>query len=146
MSRDRAPAIRRCAPPLCDLFGVRVPDRADRHGLGVDAGADRGHGERRRARHPRRRHDDVAETEAAIAPHQGAAPTAPFGVNLRADAPDVGERAELLVKHGVRVASFALAPNERGHPRAEGRRLVVVPVDRRQAARREGRGAGASTR
>src|SRR5262245_13218147 len=37
----------------------------------------------------------------------------PFGVNLRSDAPDVFERAELMIKQGVRVASFALAPNER---------------------------------
>ena len=37
----------------------------------------------------------------------------PYGVNLRSDAPDVFERADLMVKHGVRVASFALAPNEK---------------------------------
>ena len=36
--------------------------------------------------------------------------SAPFGVNLRADAGDAGDRVRLLVKHGVRVASFALAP------------------------------------
>lgn len=35
---------------------------------------------------------------------------APFGVNLRSDAADARERAELLVSEGVRVASFALAP------------------------------------
>jgi NAD(P)H-dependent flavin oxidoreductase YrpB (nitropropane dioxygenase family) len=52
----------------------------------------------------------------------------PFGVNLRGDAPDVAERARLLVRHGVRVASFALAPNERviRSLRADG--LVVVPT------------------
>ncbi|WP_017541073.1 NAD(P)H-dependent flavin oxidoreductase [Nocardiopsis halophila] len=37
---------------------------------------------------------------------------APFGVNLRADAADARERAEMLVAEGVRVASFALAPQQ----------------------------------
>jgi NAD(P)H-dependent flavin oxidoreductase YrpB (nitropropane dioxygenase family) len=36
--------------------------------------------------------------------------TAAFGVNLRADAPDAGERVELIIAEGVPVASFALAP------------------------------------
>src|SRR5450432_2184933 len=35
---------------------------------------------------------------------------APFGVNLRADAPDARERAELIIAEQVPVASFALAP------------------------------------
>ena len=33
----------------------------------------------------------------------------PFGVNLRADAGDAGERIDLLIREGVKVASFALA-------------------------------------
>jgi NAD(P)H-dependent flavin oxidoreductase YrpB (nitropropane dioxygenase family) len=36
--------------------------------------------------------------------------TAPFGVNLRADAADAGQRAELIIAEQVPVASFALAP------------------------------------
>ncbi|RZU53714.1 NAD(P)H-dependent flavin oxidoreductase YrpB (nitropropane dioxygenase family) [Krasilnikovia cinnamomea] len=36
---------------------------------------------------------------------------APFGVNLRADAPDAAERVDLLVRERVRLASFALAPS-----------------------------------
>src|SRR6184192_3461268 len=36
--------------------------------------------------------------------------TNPFGVNLRADQPDVEERIALLIHSGVRVASFAQAP------------------------------------
>ncbi len=36
--------------------------------------------------------------------------TAPFGVNLRADAPDARERAEMIIAEQVPVASFALAP------------------------------------
>ncbi|MFM8236312.1 MAG: NAD(P)H-dependent flavin oxidoreductase [Actinomycetota bacterium] len=36
----------------------------------------------------------------------------PFGVNLRADAEDAPERVRLLIREGVKVASFALAPRE----------------------------------
>jgi len=36
---------------------------------------------------------------------------APFGVNLRSDSPDAHERVDLLVREGVRLASFALAPD-----------------------------------
>ena len=35
---------------------------------------------------------------------------APFGVNLRADAPDAGERVDVIIAEQVPVASFALAP------------------------------------
>jgi NAD(P)H-dependent flavin oxidoreductase YrpB (nitropropane dioxygenase family) len=35
----------------------------------------------------------------------------PFGVNVRADAPDAGERVDLLIRERVRLASFALAPD-----------------------------------
>jgi NAD(P)H-dependent flavin oxidoreductase YrpB (nitropropane dioxygenase family) len=35
---------------------------------------------------------------------------APFGVNLRADAPDAGDRVGVLIDEEVPVASFALAP------------------------------------
>ena len=51
----------------------------------------------------------------------------PFGVNLRSDAPDVMERADLLVKEGVRVASFALAPSERLMKSLKDRGLVCIP-------------------
>ncbi|MBB2941008.1 NAD(P)H-dependent flavin oxidoreductase YrpB (nitropropane dioxygenase family) [Actinoplanes lutulentus] len=36
---------------------------------------------------------------------------APFGVNIRADMPDAGERIDLLIRENVRLASFALAPS-----------------------------------
>lgn len=38
--------------------------------------------------------------------------TAPFGVNLRADADDAKKRLELLVREGIGVASFAQAPKK----------------------------------
>jgi NAD(P)H-dependent flavin oxidoreductase YrpB (nitropropane dioxygenase family) len=51
----------------------------------------------------------------------------PFGVNLRSDAPDVLERAELMVREGVRVASFALAPSESLMKRLKDAGLVCIP-------------------
>ncbi|MFE7901798.1 NAD(P)H-dependent flavin oxidoreductase [Streptomyces sp. NPDC057424] len=53
---------------------------------------------------------------------------APFGVNLRADAADAGDRVRILVEEGVRVASFALAPSREliGELREAG--VVVMPT------------------
>ncbi|MGW9169950.1 NAD(P)H-dependent flavin oxidoreductase [Streptomyces decoyicus] len=52
---------------------------------------------------------------------------APFGVNLRADAADAGERVRLLVEEGVRVASFALAPSRELIARLKDAGIVVIP-------------------
>ncbi|WP_037717821.1 nitronate monooxygenase family protein, partial [Streptomyces sp. AA4] len=52
----------------------------------------------------------------------------PFGVNLRADAGDAAERAELLIQHGVKVASFALAPKKDLIARLKDHGLVVMPT------------------
>ncbi len=51
----------------------------------------------------------LAELRAAIKETQ-AGTTRPFGVNIRADAPDAGERVTAVIGAGVPVASFALAP------------------------------------
>ena len=51
----------------------------------------------------------------------------PFGVNLRADAEDAAERCELMIRHGVKVASFALAPKPELIARLKENGLVVVP-------------------
>ena len=51
----------------------------------------------------------LAELEGAIAETAGRT-SAPFGVNLRADAPDAGERVKLIIAGRVPVASFAQAP------------------------------------
>jgi NAD(P)H-dependent flavin oxidoreductase YrpB (nitropropane dioxygenase family) len=51
----------------------------------------------------------------------------PFGVNLRADAEDAGARVDLLVRAGVKVASFALAPNERQIKTLKDAGVCVVP-------------------
>ncbi|WP_433859813.1 NAD(P)H-dependent flavin oxidoreductase [Streptomyces kronopolitis] len=52
---------------------------------------------------------------------------APFGVNLRADAADAGERVRILVEEGVRVASFALAPSRELIARLKDAGVVVIP-------------------
>jgi len=57
------------------------------------------HADRRRDRCRHRRTKDLTDR--------------PFGATCAVDAPDVIERARLLVRHGVKVASFALAPTER---------------------------------
>jgi NAD(P)H-dependent flavin oxidoreductase YrpB (nitropropane dioxygenase family) len=117
------PALRTVA---CDLFGVRYPivqtgmgwvstpeltaATANAGGLGILAGATL----------------TVTETEAAIARTRELT-AAPFGVNLRGDSPDLPERARLLIKHGVRVASFGLAPNEAVIRELAEAGLVVMP-------------------
>jgi NAD(P)H-dependent flavin oxidoreductase YrpB (nitropropane dioxygenase family) len=51
----------------------------------------------------------------------------PFGVNLRADAGDAQERCDLLIKHGVKVASFALAPKAELIKKLKDHGIVVIP-------------------
>ncbi|MFG2978563.1 NAD(P)H-dependent flavin oxidoreductase [Streptomyces sp. NPDC048331] len=51
----------------------------------------------------------------------------PFGVNLRADAGDAAERAQLIIDEGVRVASFALAPSKELIGRLKDAGVVVIP-------------------
>ena len=112
--------------PICDLFGVRYPivqtgmgwvstpalvaATCNAGGLGILAGATL----------------TVAETDAAIAEVRSLT-SFPFGVNMRGDAPDLPERARLLIKHGVRVASFGLAPSATVIASLKDAGLVVVP-------------------
>jgi NAD(P)H-dependent flavin oxidoreductase YrpB (nitropropane dioxygenase family) len=51
----------------------------------------------------------------------------PFGVNLRADAGDAADRCRLLIEHGVRVASFALAPKPELIALLKEHGIVVIP-------------------
>ena len=111
---------------ICELFGVRYPivqtgmgwvstpslvaATCNAGGLGILAGATL----------------SIAETDAAI--EQVRSLTAfPFGVNMRGDAPDLPDRAKLLVKHGVRVASFGLAPSSSVIAFLKDAGLLVVP-------------------
>ena len=51
----------------------------------------------------------------------------PFGVNLRADAADIADRVQLLVREGVKVASFAQAPRQDLVDRLHDGGVLVVP-------------------
>ena len=51
----------------------------------------------------------------------------PFAVNLRSDAPDAPERCDALIREGVKVASFALAPKESLIKKLKDSGLVVIP-------------------
>ncbi|MFI6565601.1 NAD(P)H-dependent flavin oxidoreductase [Streptomyces sp. NPDC050534] len=52
---------------------------------------------------------------------------APFGVNLRADASDAGDRVRIMIEEGVRVASFALAPSPELIAELKEAGVVVIP-------------------
>ena len=52
----------------------------------------------------------------------------PFGVNMRTDVADVGERVALMIDNGVKVASFAQAPNPDLVTRCRHAGLVVMPT------------------
>ncbi len=64
---------------------------------------------------------------AAIAEVRGRT-QAPFGVNLRTDVADIGERIELMIETGARVASFAQAPNPALVARCKEAGLFVMPT------------------
>src|SRR5215813_5792483 len=112
--------------PICDLFGVRYPivqtgmgfvsgprltaATANAGGLGILASATMSYPELATA---------IEETQQLT--------SAPFGVNLRADAPDAGQRVELLISTQVKVASFALAPRQDLIARLKEAGVVVVP-------------------
>lgn len=112
--------------PICDLFGVRYPvvqtgmgyvsgpqltaATANAGGLGILASA------------------TMSYPELAAAIEQTRELTsAPFGVNLRADAADAGRRVDLLISQRVKVASFALAPKPDLIARLKEAGIVVMP-------------------
>ncbi|MEV0242182.1 nitronate monooxygenase [Streptomyces sp. NPDC050674] len=70
---------------------------------------------------------------------------APFGVNLRADAADAGDRVRILIEEGVRVASFALAPSRELIGELKQAGVVVMPTvgARRHAEKVQAWGADA---
>ena len=111
---------------LTDLVGVRHPvvqtgmgwvagprlvsGTANAGGLGILAGATM----------------TCAELEKAILEVKGRTDR-PFGVNLRADAGDAAERVDLLIRHGVTLASFALAPKQELIAKLKDHGIVVMP-------------------
>src|ERR1700712_792071 len=69
----------------------------------------------------------------------------PFGVNIRSDGHDVGERVDLMIREGVKVASFALAPKKELIKKLKDAGLVTMPSvgARRHAEKAAGWGADA---
>ncbi len=112
--------------PLTELVGVRHPvvqtgmgwvagprlvsATANAGGLGILASATMTHEELERA---------IVEVKSRT--------DQPFGVNLRADAADAPARCELLIEHGVKVASFALAPKPELIAKLKEHGIVVIP-------------------
>jgi NAD(P)H-dependent flavin oxidoreductase YrpB (nitropropane dioxygenase family) len=68
----------------------------------------------------------IDELEKAIVDVQGRTDQ-PFGVNLRADAGDAPARCDLLIRYGVKVASFALAPKPELIAKLKEHDIVVIP-------------------
>ena len=52
----------------------------------------------------------------------------PFGVNMRTDVADVGDRVALMIENDVKVASFAQAPKPELVTRCRDAGLVVMPT------------------
>jgi NAD(P)H-dependent flavin oxidoreductase YrpB (nitropropane dioxygenase family) len=112
--------------PLTELVGVRHPvvqtgmgwvagprlvsGTADAGGLGILASATMTYDELERA---------ILEVKGRT--------VQPFGVNLRADAGDAPDRVDLLIRHGVKVASFALAPKRELIAKLKDHGIVVMP-------------------
>ena len=53
---------------------------------------------------------------------------APFGVNFRADQPDLGDRIDLCRREGVRLVSFAGAPTKDAIARLHDAGIIVMPT------------------
>ena len=123
MALDRPAALH---TPLCDLLGIRYPiiqtgmgwvagprltsATSQAGGLGILASSTM----------------DLEQLVAAIAEVK-ARTDAPFGVNIRADAPDAVARIDLMIKEQVKVASFAQAPREDLIRRLKEHGVVVIP-------------------
>jgi len=112
--------------PLCDLLGIDYPivqtgmgwvagpslvaGTSNAGGLGVLGAATM----------------DIEELEDGIKEVKELT-SQPFGVNLRADQPDIEQRAEILIGEGVRVASFAMAPKKDVITQLRAGGVLVIP-------------------
>lgn len=112
---------------VCDLFGVRYPivqtgmgwvagsslvaATAEAGGLGILAAATM-------------THDELAAAIARVK----ARTDKPFGVNLRADQPELARVLDLMIREGVKVASFARAPGKDAIARLKDAGLVCMPT------------------
>jgi len=112
---------------ICDLFGVEYPivqtgmgwvagarltsATSSAGGLGIIASATMTYDELRKAIFDVKDRTDK-----------------PFGVNLRADQPDIDDRLDLIVREGVRVASFAQAPSKQTIARLKDAGVLTMPT------------------
>ena len=69
---------------------------------------------------------NLSELEAAVA-RMNELTDKPYGVNLRSDAPDLRDRARVMIEGGVRVASFALAPSREIMALLKEAGLICIP-------------------
>ena len=112
---------------ICDLFGVQYPivqtgmgwvagprltaATSEAGGLGILASATM----------------TLDEMKAAVREVKGRTQK-PFGVNLRTDQADIGERVDFLIAERVKVASFAQAPSKEMIKRLKGEGVVTMPT------------------
>jgi NAD(P)H-dependent flavin oxidoreductase YrpB (nitropropane dioxygenase family) len=112
---------------ICHLFGIRYPivqtgmgwvsgarltaATSEAGGLGILASATM----------------TLEQLEQAITEVKGRT-TRPFGVNLRVDQADIKQRIDLLVREGVKVASFAQAPDREVIQRLKGAGVLTMPT------------------
>jgi NAD(P)H-dependent flavin oxidoreductase YrpB (nitropropane dioxygenase family) len=111
---------------LCDLLGIRYP--IVQTGMGWVAGpklvtATANAGALGILASATMTYDETAAAIAEVRSHT----TEPFGVNLRADAPDADARCDLLVADGVKMASFAQAPRPELINRLHDGGVLVIP-------------------
>lgn len=52
----------------------------------------------------------------------------PFGVNMRTDQPDIDDRLDLIIREGVKVASFAQAPSKATIAKLKDAGVVTMPT------------------
>ncbi|MCU4184206.1 nitronate monooxygenase [Acidiferrimicrobium sp. IK] len=120
-------AAARLHTPICDLLGVRYPivqtgmgwvagarlaaATSAAGGLGILASATM----------------SVPEVDRAVASVQERT-DAPFGVNLRSDHADIDRIVGIMIQRGVRVASFAQAPNAALIGRLRDAGVVTMPT------------------
>jgi NAD(P)H-dependent flavin oxidoreductase YrpB (nitropropane dioxygenase family) len=112
---------------ICDLFGVRYPivqtgmgwvagprltaATSEAGGLGILASATM-------------TYDQLVEAIRDVKSRT----SKPFGVNMRADQSDAGERVALLIREKIKVASFAQAPGKELVKRLKGEGIVTIPT------------------
>jgi NAD(P)H-dependent flavin oxidoreductase YrpB (nitropropane dioxygenase family) len=113
--------------PICDLLGIRYPiiqtgmgwvagarltaATSSAGGLGILASATM----------------TLEQLQTAVREVK-ARTNSPFGVNLRSDQADVGERVDLLIGEKVKVASFAQAPSKDVIQRLKKAGVVTMPT------------------